>query len=146
MRQAARAIVIKDSQLLVMHRNKFGKEYDTLPGGGVDMDEHPEQTVVRELFEETSIIVSTARLVFVEEAGDPFGTQYIYLCDYQSGEPRLHEESEEMKINQLGQNLYEPKWVALSDLPGMPFVSEKLRDAILGAVANGFPEQPAQIR
>ena len=145
MRKASRAIVIHDNKLLVMHRNKFGTEYDTLPGGGVEMGEHPDQTVTREIFEETSVIVSSARLVYVEEAGDPFGTQYIYLCEYQSGEPHLHEDSEEMKINQLGQNLYEPKWVNLSDLPNLPFVSEKLKATIIKAVAEGFPNEPVQI-
>ena len=36
MRRASRGIVIKDNNLLVMHRNKFGTEYDTLPGGNVE--------------------------------------------------------------------------------------------------------------
>ncbi len=146
MRKASRAIVIHDDKLLVMHRNKFGTEYDTLPGGGVEIGEHPEQTVVREVFEETSIIVSSAKLVFIEEAGDPYGTQYVYLCEYVSGEPHLHEESEEMKINQLGQNLYEPRWVKLSDLPTRPFLSENLKGTLLQAIANGFPAEPTQIR
>lgn len=145
MRRAVRAIVIKDNNLLVMHRNKFGQEYDTLPGGGVEIGESPEQALVREVAEETSIQIRLERLVFVEEAGDPFGTQLIYLCEYQSGEPALNEHSEEAQINKLGQNLYEPRWVDLSKLSTMPFVSERLKQAVLTAVANGFPEQPEQI-
>lgn len=144
-RQAVRAIVIKDGALLVMHRNKFGTEYETLPGGGVEMGETPEAAVVRELAEETSVMISSHRLVFIEEAGDPFGTQLIYLCDYVSGEPRLAEASEEAQINKLGQNLYEPMWVSLESLPQLPFLSEKLKQTIIDAVKNGFPEQAAQI-
>lgn len=146
MRRAARAVVIKNGNLLVMHRNKFGAEYETLPGGNVEMGETPEQAVIRELAEETSVQVTNQRLVFVEEAGDPYGTQYIYLCDYVSGEPQLAPGSEEELINQLGQNLYEPKWVALSDLPQLPFLSEKLKAAILQAVDTEFPAEPMQIR
>lgn len=45
MRRAVRAIIIKDKQLLVMHRNKFGTEYETLPGGNIEVGETPEQAV-----------------------------------------------------------------------------------------------------
>lgn len=141
MRRAVRAIVIKDGNLLVMHRNKFGKEYETLPGGNIEVGESPEQALLRELGEETSVVVETDRLVFVEHAGDPYGTQYIFLCKYVSGEPTLAPDSEEALINKLGQNLYEPKWVAIQDLPNLPFLSEKLKQAIINAVATEFPIQ-----
>lgn len=141
-RQAVRAIVIKDEQLLVMHRNKFGTEYETLPGGNVEVGELPEAAVIRELREETSIVIGDKRLVFVEEAGDPFGTQFVYLCQYISGEPMLAPDSEEAYINKMGQNLYDPKWVMIADLPNLPFLSEKLRDAVLESIKNGFPEEP----
>lgn len=128
-----------------MHRNKFGTEYETLPGGGVEVGETPEAAVIRELAEETSIKVNSHRLVFTEEAGDPFGTQLIYLCDYVSGEPKLAPDSEEAQINKLGQNLYEPKWVPVESLSALPFVSERLKTAIVHAVQDGFPEQVVQI-
>lgn len=146
MRRAARAIVIKDNNLLVMHRNKFGTEYDTLPGGGVEVGEELEHAALRELDEETSIAVTNLRLVFIEEAGDPFGTQYIYLADYVSGEPQLHQDSEEQQINKLGHNLYTPQWVSLDDLEELPFVSEKLKNSILLGVKEGFPSAPVEIR
>lgn len=145
-RQAVRAIVINNGNLLVMHRNKFGQEYDTLPGGNIEVGETYEQAVIREVTEETSIALANLRLVFVEEAGDPFGTQFIFLCDYVSGEPRLAADSEEAHINKLGQNLYEPKWVPLDTLPGLPFLSDKLKQAIIESAANGFPTTPVQIR
>jgi 8-oxo-dGTP diphosphatase len=145
-RQAVRAIIVKDGNLLVMHRNKFGTEYETLPGGGVEIGEEPEAAIVRELAEETSITISNHRLVFIEEAGNPFGTQLIYLCEYVSGEPKLAEDSEESQINKLGHNLYEPKWVPLESLPKLPFVSEKLKVAIIDGVKNGFPDQVTQIK
>ncbi len=146
MRRAARAIVMHNNNLLVMHRNKFGTEYDTLPGGNVEIGETLEQAVIRELTEETSVAVTNLRLVFVEEAGNPYGTQYIYLCDYVSGEPQLAPDSEEEQINKLGQNLYQPQWVPLATLPELPFMSEKLKAAILYASENGFPSEPVQIR
>lgn len=144
MRRAVRAIVIKDGSLLVMHRNKFGKEYETLPGGNIEIGETTEQALLRELSEETSILVEVDRLVFIEQAGDPYGTQYIYLCKYISGEPQLAADSEEAHINKLGQNLYEPKWVSIQELPQLPFLSEKLKQTILQSVASEFPSEAVE--
>src|SRR4051812_20844149 len=84
MRSAVRAIIIKDDQLLVMHRNKFGTEYETLIGGGVDMNETFEQALYREIREETGVQITNPRLVFTERAGEPYGTQYVFTCDYVS--------------------------------------------------------------
>lgn len=142
MRRAVRAIIIHDGQLLVMHRNKFGSEYETLPGGNIELGETPEQALMREVGEETSISFKDPRLVIIEEAGIPYGTQYIYLCAYVTGSPALHHDSEEARINALGQNLYDPRWVKLTDLPSLPFLSEKLKQTLLRYAAEGFPQTP----
>jgi 8-oxo-dGTP diphosphatase len=145
MRQAARAVIIHQNKLLVIKRNKFGKEYYILPGGGVQAGETPEQALMRELAEETGVNISTGRPVFVEEAGAPYGTQYIYLCEYAGGEPRLSPDSEEAKIHALGQNLYIPEWLPLEKLEQATFVSPELKLAIIRAIRSNFPAQPERI-
>lgn len=143
MRKAVRAIVVHDDALLVMHRNKFGEEYYTLAGGGIDHGETAEQSLYRELAEETGVTVANPRLVFVEEADDLYGPQFIYLCEYQSGEPALAAHSEEAKIHALGQNLYTPMWLPLKDLPNVHFLSETLKKHILRALEQKtWPETP----
>lgn len=138
-----RAIVIRDDALLVMHRNKFGDEYYTLVGGGIDHGESAEQSLYREVAEETGIVIANPRLVFVEEAGDMYGPQYIYLCDYQAGEPILATDSEEAKIHAMGQNLYTPMWLPLASLPTTRFLSEPLKQHILQAVTSKvWPKDP----
>lgn len=144
MRKAARAIVIDNDNLLVMHRNKFGSEYSTLPGGAIDMGETAEAAAIREIKEETSIDVANPRLVFIEHAGDMYGDQYIFLCEYVSGEPKLSEDTHEYAINQMGQNLYEPKWLPLGELPNVNFVSEELKSVILRCVYEGWPQEPQE--
>lgn len=133
MKQAVRAIVIKDDALLVMHRNKFGHEYYTLIGGGVELGEELEQALYRELQEETGVKVANPQLVYIEEADRIYGTQYVYVCDYVSGEVALSEQSEEAKISALGNNLYQPMWLPLDQLAGVPFVSPGLKQRILQA-------------
>lgn len=145
MRRAARAIIIKDDKLLVMHRNKFGREYDTLPGGNIAGGETPEQAVAREVLDETSVQFKNPRLVIVHHAGDPYGDQYVFLCEYVSGEPKLSESSEEFIISGMGQNLYQPQWLPMGELSTMPFVTDILKQQILRSYQDGWPEKPVEI-
>jgi 8-oxo-dGTP diphosphatase len=142
MRQSVRAIVIKDNSLLAMKRNKFGKQYYTLIGGGVDVGEALEVALRRELQEETGMQVGTIRPVFTEDDGNLYGVQYVYLCEYIGGEPTLGAASEESAISKLGQNMYEPVWLSLAELPDAPFRSESVKQAILEGVRSGFPPEP----
>lgn len=145
MRQAVRAIIVHDGHLLVIHRNKFGEEYYTLPGGGIDPGETAEHALLREVHEETTLSIINPRLVIVEDSGDPYGMQYIYLCQYASGEPQLRPDSDEAKINALGQNLYSPQWLPMHSLSSVPFRSKTLRQALLQGLAKGFDMQPITI-
>lgn len=145
MRQAVRAIIIKDNSLLVMDRNKFGNQYCALAGGGIDAGETPVTAIVRELREETTIEIANPRLVIVEDAGPIYGVQYIYLCDYVSGDPQLSPDSEEYKINALGQNLYTPKWLPLAELADANLLPKELKQMLIDNLASGFPDQPLEL-
>lgn len=144
MRRAVRAIVIKENNLLVMHRNKFGVQYDTLPGGRVEINESLQEALFRELEEETTLVIDNPRLIFIEHAGLPYGDQYIFLCEYISGEPQLDANSDEAVIDRLGENLYQPAWLPLNVLSEKPFVSEQLKNKILECLNRGWPEIPEE--
>ncbi len=136
-RRSVRAIVVKDNNLLVMFRNKFGVKYVTLVGGTVEMGESLEQSVLREVQEEASIQVANPRLVMIDHA-DFYGDQYVYYCDYLSGEPQLSAQSPELAIHKMGKNLYEPGWLPLSELSKVPFLSKELQEAIIKATTSGW--------
>jgi 8-oxo-dGTP pyrophosphatase MutT (NUDIX family) len=146
MRHAARAVIVKDNALLVMHRNKFGHEYYALPGGGIDAGETPEQALTREIHEEATITFSNPRLVISEDAGTIFGLQHIYVCQYVSGEPALSPDSEEAKITALGQNLYKPLWLPLSELPQVELLPKELKQVLLENLPDKWPAEPLQLK
>lgn len=125
-----------------MHRNKFGQAYYTLVGGSLQPNEPPEQAALREAYEETTLVLAQPKLVFVEESGVPYGTQYIYLCIYRGGEVTLPQQSVEAKIHAMGKNLYEPMWLPVKDLPDVTFLSEGLKRHIIDGLLHGFPQQP----
>lgn len=145
MRKAVRAIIVRDNHVLVMHRNKFGHEYYTLLGGGIDPGETPEQSLVREIMEESGCRVTALRPVFIEEAGDPYGTQYIYLCDIAGGDPVLSPQSDEAQIHAMGQNLFVPEWLSFQHFAAIEFRSQALQQAILHGIRYGFPDQPVTL-
>ena len=140
-----RVIVFKDNNLLVMKRNKFGTQYYTLIGGAIGIGEPPEHALAREVAEETMLQLGKTRLVFVEDAGEPYGVQFVYLADYAGGEPALSPNSDEASINQLGKNLYEPMWLPISELAAVSFISPKVQQALLDTLKNGFPDKPVDI-
>ncbi len=141
MKSAVRAIIIKDNNLLVMKRDKFGTQYYTLIGGDIEMNESAEVALLREIHEETMLHVANPKLVFIEHAPSPYGDQNVFLVDYISGVPFLHENSIEKRINQGGVNMYTPMWLPLSDLPKVVFRTPELQQRIINGVKSGFPEQ-----
>ncbi|HSX05363.1 MAG TPA: NUDIX domain-containing protein [Candidatus Saccharimonadales bacterium] len=143
---AARAIIIEDNNLLVMHRNKHGSKYFTLVGGQVAAGETPEQALVREVREETGLTVTAARLVYLEEHAAPYNHQYIYLCTVAPhGKVVVQGTSEEGLMNRISINTHEPLWVHASTFAGLPFRTIALQHAIITALKKGFPNQPVKL-
>jgi ADP-ribose pyrophosphatase YjhB (NUDIX family) len=146
MSKAARAIIIENKKLLVMHRNKYGSKYFTLVGGRVNDDETIEQALVREIKEETGLNITSYRLVFIEEHGDPYNEQYIYLCNVSPFESvAIQETSEENYMNRLDMNTHELIWVEASSFDKIPFRTIHLQNAIVAALEKNFPSEPMKL-
>lgn len=113
-RTRATAVVIKEGKILIIHRYNNGDEYWVLPGGGVEEGEDVESAVLRELSEETSVqaIVKRNLFEFLDAKGDH---HVLFLCEYVSGEPKLHKDSNEATINNPNQS-YTPQWVGVGEL------------------------------
>lgn len=146
MRKAARAIIIENDRILVMHRNKYGSQYFTLVGGRLNDNETPEQALVREVYEETGIRVRAGRPVFIEEHAAPHNVQYIYLCEVEAhGDAAIQETSEEGEMNKYGANTHQPSWVSKGAFANLPFRTPQLQEAIVKAFKKGFPKEPVTL-
>lgn len=109
-------IVIKDNKILLMHRIYKGVEYYVIPGGHLQQGEDPQSVVIREINEETSLIVENPKLVFEFRDYKKDNFDFYYICDYVSGEPTLGGE-EKLKKNE--NNFYNPLWVDLSAIKNL---------------------------
>lgn len=146
MGRAARAIIIENNQILIMQRDKHGSQYSTLVGGRANEDEAIEQTLAREIKEETGLDITKHRMVFIEEHPAPYNEQYIFLCEVAPHESiAIQTTSEEGMMNRVGINLHTPVWVPLSVFPRLSFRTPQLQQAITEALKNGFPSQPVKL-
>lgn len=96
-RQRVAAAIIRDGRvLMVRERGRLpngrheGGVYLTLPGGGIEAGESPEQAVVREVEEEVCLVVKNPRLVF--RFPFPNGVSACYLVEADASEPAMGDE------------------------------------------------------
>jgi 8-oxo-dGTP diphosphatase len=143
-RNRSAGIVIRDNKVLVMHRINKGDEYWVFPGGGQEDGETPEQTVVREIDEETTIKVKAKKLVYhiVWDTGEE---NFFHICDYISGEPQLRPDSEEFEQMKNGDQVYEPMWIDIEKLATLKLYQLEVRDLFLNDYKNGFPEHVQEL-
>lgn len=145
MRKPIRAvgIVIKDNNILLMWRKNNGREYFTFPGGGVEDEESVEETVVRELLEETSIKVKINKLLYTHHLIED-SDQYFYLCSYVSGEPRVSQTSREKKTMDGSLDLYNSLWVNFGEIDRLLLYPLEIKDWLIEDLKDNFKQIPRE--
>jgi ADP-ribose pyrophosphatase YjhB (NUDIX family) len=141
-RHTARAIVIHADSLLLMERWRPGHHYFSIPGGGIEPGETPEQAVLREIEEETSCRIAITRALYVlQYTGN---LHHIFLCEYISGEPHLPADSPE--ASQGPDNRFKPLWLPLTELADAPFIIwQPVKERLLHDLEHGFAEEVTEI-
>lgn len=136
----AAGIVIRDDSLLVMFRRKNGREYYTFPGGTLENGESPQEAVVREIEEETTMTVEVGELLYELHRTGTLPKEYFYRCTYKNGTPALRSDSIEQKINDEANNFFEPKWVQLSEIKNIPLLPAEIAERLSHDLQNGFSD------
>ncbi len=109
------AIIIKDKKILLVKRNREPYRGTWMfPAGFVEFGEHPEETIKREVKEETGLNVTTLSLMTVVQSIDdirePGHFVIVYRAQVKNG-PLKTDEAENSDI----------KWFPLNDLPELGF-------------------------
>lgn len=94
-----KALIIRDNKFLVMHNNGVKADLWELPGGRMEFGETAEETLKREIMEETGLKVSPIKLLDTWNLikVDHQITGIIYLCSLEEGEVILSEEHDAFK-------------------------------------------------
>jgi 8-oxo-dGTP pyrophosphatase MutT (NUDIX family) len=144
LRHRSAGIIMRNGKALLMHRFKDGCEYYVFPGGGIEEGETPEETVIRELLEETQVEMRISRLVY-KVSYDSGENQYYYLCEYVSGVPALRPDSIEFKRTQEGLDTYEPLWVDISKMEKLTLYPLEIRGVLVNDLAKGLAKETKEI-
>ena len=124
MRNRAAAIIIQNEALLLIHRQKPGRDYYILPGGGVELNESFEEACIREVKEETGLDVLGLQLVYIYN--NKRGEEHYFITRIPPNEPILG--GSEAK-RQSPTNLYAFEWVdakQLKDLNLLPVAARRI--------------------
>lgn len=125
-RNAAKALIIKDDKMLAIKISDGKEEWYIMPGGGQDVEELLPETVCREVAEEMGLQVAVKDLAFVIEGlhGEDFHrVDLVFLCEYKGkiADALLHSDT-----NQVGYD-----WLDIKTLNITPLYPSKLRRQIM---------------
>jgi 8-oxo-dGTP diphosphatase len=112
MRQRAAAIILHNGSLLLIRRQRPGRDYYILPGGGVELDESFTEACIREVKEETGLDVLGLQLVRVYFNNG--NEEHYFLTRVPFDDPVLGGPEAE---RQSPDNLYSFEWVSAEQLP-----------------------------
>lgn len=124
-RVGAYAVIVRDGDLLLTHWNERGRTGWTLPGGGLEDYETPEQAVVREVREETGYDAELRTLLGVDSlfldaeqrvvpgAGPLHALRVVYLARIVGG----------TLTHEVGGSSDEARWVSLEAVGDLPTLS-----------------------
>ncbi|MDL2317485.1 NUDIX domain-containing protein [Eubacteriales bacterium OttesenSCG-928-A19] len=131
-RSAAKAVILRDEQVLLVQCESNGTTYYDLPGGGQNAMETMEEAVVRECLEETGYAVRVIRcLALLEEilVDEALAVRYpnyvhrifhVFLCEIDGGVPRA--KPSEADFDQVGL-----RWVPLAHIASLPLRPAAIR-------------------
>lgn len=113
-REAVRAIILQNNSILMVHTNKGDYK---LPGGGVNKEETHQDTLKREIKEETGYIVNNVKDkigIIIERKLDQYEENsvfemisYYYLCELSSNKTSQQLDSYESELD------FRPVWIQL---------------------------------
>lgn len=126
MNKRVSAIIIKNNQILLIHRIKNDIEYFVLPGGTVEVGEGNEIALIREIKEETNLDIVNYKLL--SQVREESKLWYIYRIDEYFGKISLG-------YPEIGrhnkQNQYILEWYNIEDLVNINIIPNKIKLEII---------------
>ncbi|MCP3994458.1 MAG: NUDIX domain-containing protein [bacterium] len=141
-RVAAKAVIVKDGQLLAVHMQGSKGEYYMFPGGGHKTGETLEETLRRECREEIGCDVAPGEVLWLRdyrEKNHEFADirpgfhqlEIMFECRL-LGEPDMTSTGDTRQVGLA--------WIPLDEIENWPFWPKVLR----ARLANGLPERRAE--
>ncbi|MFC1682112.1 NUDIX domain-containing protein [Nanoarchaeota archaeon] len=133
------AILIEDGKVLCIDTKYEDGEYFLFPGGGLEPGETMAEGAIREMFEETGLIVEVKKLVYVndwikDKETDTRVLNMFFLVKKVGGDI-VHGEKDNGKIKEI-------KWVDINELKNLDFRPISLAERLPEDYKNEFSDVP----
>ena len=113
MRNRVCGAILRDETILMVHHQEIERDYWTLPGGGIEPGETPEEAVAREVIEETGLEATVTKFLFEDTYA--YGTSRCFLLEANKDqEAELGYDPEEFHVEKQKQMLTDVAWRPLA--------------------------------
>lgn len=140
----SRAIIIRKRHIALIKRQRDGQVYYVVPGGGQERSETPEQTAIRESFEELGLKVVIDRLL----ARVTFQGQnhYYFYARVTGGHFGAGSGPEMTGKYPPERGTYTPVWVPLKQVEHIQLFPPVIAGLISTAANSGWPGKAVEIQ
>lgn len=133
------AVLIENNQVLCISCKYEDGEYFLFPGGGLEAGETMEEAAVREMFEETGLIVKIKKMIYVNDWIKDRKTNtrvlnIFFLVERKGGEIIPGEKD--------GGKVKEIKWIDLKNIKHLDMRPKFIADNLYADYKKGFSEVP----
>lgn len=139
MRARSGVVLVQNHKLALIERHRGGQHYFSVPGGGVESGETPEQAAIREALEELGVHVVLQRLLV--ETTFRGNKQYYFLARITSGifGSGLGIEMQGGYPPEAG--TYKPIWLPVDSFGDKKIVPPIIANVVRRGVKLGWPEE-----
>lgn len=139
----SRAIIVRNNYIALIKRQREGRVYYVIPGGGREPGETPEQTAIRESLEELGLNVSIDRLLAkVVYHGRE---QYYFSARVIGGHFGTGNGPEMIGKYPPERGTYTPVWILLKQVENIDLFPPSIAQLISLAVKTGWPASTVEI-
>ena len=114
-RDRCQALVCRGNKLLLVEHILFGRDFFSLPGGGIEEGETPEEATLRELKEEANVEGKIVRPLTIEYKPDM--ESRIYSFQVEIPEDAIPKKGIDPELPEDSQSIIDVKWLALDEIP-----------------------------
>ena len=129
-------MVVREGHILMVRHIHDGRDYWTLPGGGIDDNETEHQAAKREVLEETGVEVEPLKLLFVFEAETSISHCILMTTPHSDVQAIVGIDPEEQHLPEGQRMLRDAAWHEISSMQDHPMVSRTISE--LGAEVITF--------
>ena len=137
--RSARAIVVQAGAVALIERHRVGRHYWVFPGGKLEPGETPEEALVREVAEETGLLVRPTRLV--AEVTFPDRVQTFWLATVAGGVFGTGTGEEMTGQKPPDRGTYRAVWLPLADLVRLPVHPARIAQELATRGEGSWPAE-----